>query len=46
MRGYAYLSLAIVTEVCGTTLLKLSNGFTIFFRPSGRLVCLHFLFII
>lgn len=28
MRGYGYLLLAILFEVIGTTMLKLSNGFT------------------
>lgn len=38
MKGYMFLSLAIVIEVCGTTLLKLSEGFTVLLPSIGLLI--------
>lgn len=45
--GYIYLSVSIVTELLGTTLLKYSNGFTRLLPTMGSLlayaVCFYFL---
>jgi len=44
--GYVYLALAIVLEICGTTCMKLSNGFENKFFAAGTLisfgVCFYF----
>ncbi|MBQ4403021.1 MAG: multidrug efflux SMR transporter [Selenomonadaceae bacterium] len=44
--GYIYLALAIVLELCGTTCMKLSNGFENKFFAAGTLiffgVCFYF----
>ncbi|PWB83413.1 MAG: hypothetical protein C3F11_06790 [Methylocystaceae bacterium] len=37
--GWVFLSLAIVSEVSGTTLMKLSNGYTKLAPSLGMLVC-------
>ncbi|MBR4642399.1 MAG: multidrug efflux SMR transporter [Selenomonadaceae bacterium] len=45
--GYVYLALAIVLELCGTTCMKLSDGFNQKFFAAGTLifygVCFYFL---
>lgn len=35
MKGYNYLTLSIISEVFGTAMLKLSNGFTLLFPSLG-----------
>ena len=44
--GYIYLALAIVLELCGTTCMKLSNGFENKFFAAGTLIffgiCFYF----
>lgn len=37
--GYIYLGLAIVLEFCGTTCMKLSNGFSYLPYAAGTLIC-------
>jgi len=37
--GYVYLALAIVLELCGTTCMKLSNGFENKFFATVTLIC-------
>ena len=45
--GYVYLGLAIILELCGTTCMKLSDGFSQKFFAAGTLifygVCFYFL---
>lgn len=38
MRGYFYLAMAIVLELCGTTCMKLSDGFEHKFFAAGTLI--------
>ncbi len=38
MKNVLFLALAIFFEVCGTTMLKLSNGFTVLFPSLGVIV--------
>ncbi len=35
MKAYIFLTLSIISEVFGTTMLKISEGFTIFFPSMG-----------
>lgn len=42
--GYIYLALAIVLELCGTTLLKYSHGFTVFWPSVGTTLSYVFCF--
>lgn len=35
MKGYSYLTISIIAEVFGTSMLKLSNGFTQFLPSLG-----------
>lgn len=35
MKGYIYLTISIIAEVFGTTMLKLSDGFTVLFPSFG-----------
>ena len=39
MKGYLFLTLAILLEFFGTTCMKLSNGFTVLIYSVGTLVC-------
>ncbi|WP_315970581.1 multidrug efflux SMR transporter [Paenibacillus sp. PAMC21692] len=38
MKGYGWLSLAIVTEIFGTSMLKLSEGFTVLLPSFGVVI--------
>lgn len=38
MRGYGALSISIISEVCGTTMLKLSEGFTNIYPSIGVII--------
>jgi len=44
MKGYMFLSLAIITEVFGTTMLKLSEGFTVILPGVGVVIAFGFSF--
>ncbi|CAG7599536.1 Multidrug resistance protein EbrA [Paenibacillus solanacearum] len=38
VRGYIALSLAVVFEICGTTMLKMSEGFTHLLPSAGAVI--------